>query len=101
MPNLSPYLNALDALIKENGGTIPDLAKPYTSSIVGREPEQHIGLTVGDVLKGAFQELSNIRPNFDDVRTLEAFYNPAAPHGIKKNLRDYIDRLKSVATTTT
>lgn len=55
MPSYNPHLNALDTLIREHGGIIPDLAKPYTSSIVGRAPEQHMGITVEDVQKGEFE----------------------------------------------
>jgi len=97
MPIYNAYLNALDALINENYGTIPDLATPFTKSIVGRDDKPHTGLTVGDVLKGAFEELSVIRPSHEYVRVLEQFYNPNAPTGIGKPLKDYIDRLKSVA----
>jgi hypothetical protein len=99
MPTYNAHLNALDVLIRENNGTIPDLTTPFTKSIVGRADKPHTGLTVGDVLKGAFEELSAIRPNYDDVRVLEQFYNPNAPTGLHKPLKDYIDRLKSVATT--
>jgi hypothetical protein len=99
MPVYNAYLHALDTLIKENEGVLPDLATPFTKSIVGRDDKPHTGLTVGHILKGAFEELSVIRPDYEDVRALEQFYNPNAPNGIHKPIKDYIDRLKSVAKT--
>ena len=98
MPSYNTYLNALDAIIRENNGSIPDLATPYTSSIVSRDASQHTGLTVGDVLKGAFNELSVIRPSYDDVRALSDFYHPSADYGIQVTVKNYVERLKSVAT---
>ncbi|GAB3730719.1 hypothetical protein GCM10027594_12720 [Hymenobacter agri] len=98
MPIYNAYLNALDGIIRENGGSIPELSKPFTASIVGHDPSKHTGLTVGDVLKEAFNELSKMRPTHDDVRALGAFYNSNADAGITKSVKDYVEKLKSIAT---
>jgi hypothetical protein len=96
-PTYPSYLSALDAIIRHNGGLIPELASLAPVAIAGHDPSRQPALTVGHVLAGAFIELNALRPDLEDITALEDFYAAGAPTVFQQTISAYIGRLKAVA----